>query len=98
MPAPLLLAQTQTDRVVQGKVEDKAGAAVKGATVFLKDGHTLSVRSYIAGDDGTYRIGQLSQNTDYQLWAESDGKKSGVKGISSFDTRNQLNINLKIDK
>ena len=26
VPAPLLMAQTQTDRVVQGKVVDKAGA------------------------------------------------------------------------
>jgi hypothetical protein len=98
VPAPSLLAQTQTDRVVQGKVVDKADAGVKGATVFLKDGHTLSVRSYIASDDGSYRFGQLAQNTDYQLWAESDGKKSAVKSISSFDTRNQLNIILKIEK
>ena len=98
MPAPPLLAQTQTDRIVEGKVVDKAGAAVKGATVFLKDGHTLAVKSYIAGDDGSYRFGQLAQNTDYQLWAESGGKKSAVKNISSFDTRNQFNINLKIDK
>jgi hypothetical protein len=96
--APMLMAQTQTDRVVQGKVLDKSDAAVKGATVFLKDGHTLAVKSYIASDDGSYRFGQLAQNTDYQLWAESDGKKSTVKSISSFDTRNQININLKIEK
>jgi hypothetical protein len=96
--APLLMAQTQTDRVVQGKVVDKSDAGVKGATVFLKDGHTLAVKSYIASDDGSFRFGQLAQNTDYQLWAESDGKKSAVRSISSFDTRNQININLKIDK
>lgn len=97
-PAILLLAQTQTDRVVQGRVVNKSDAAVKGATVYLEDGHTLAVKSYIAGDDGTYRFGQLEQNTDYQLWAESNGKKSSVKNISSFDTRNQFNIDLKIDK
>ena len=98
VPAPLLMAQTQTDRVVQGKVVDKSDAGVKGATVFLKDGHTLAVKSYIASDDGSFRFGQLAQNTDYQLWAESNGKKSAVKSISSFDTRNQINIDLKIDK
>jgi len=98
MSAPLLLAQTQADRVVQGKVVDKSDAGVKGATVYLKDGHTLAVKSYIASDDGSFRFGQLAQNTDYQLWAESDGKKSVVKNISSFDTRNQININLKIEK
>jgi hypothetical protein len=95
---PLLMAQTQVARVVQGKVVDKGDAGMKGATVFLKDGHTLAVKSYIASDDGSFRFGQLAQNTDYQLWAESNGKKSAVKNISSFDTRYQININLKIDK
>jgi Carboxypeptidase regulatory-like domain len=91
-------AEQQTQRVVQGKVVDKAGAGMKGATVYLKDSHTLSVRSYIAADDGAYRFGQLVQNTDYEVWAESDGRKSGVKNISSFDSRNEFNITLKIDK
>jgi len=96
--APVLLAQDQAQRVVSGKVVDKEGAGMKGATVYLKDGHTLSVKSYVASDDGTYRFGQLAQNADYQLWAEAEGKKSGVKNISSFDTRTQFNINWKIDK
>ena len=94
---PTLPAQQQAQRVVQGKVVDKSDTGLKGATVYLKDGHTLSVRSYIAADDGSYRFGQLAQNTDYQLWAESNGKKSPVKNISSFDTRNEFNITLKID-
>lgn len=93
-----LLAQSQAERVVQGKVVDKGDAGVKGATVYLKDGHTLAVKSYIAADDGTFHFGQLSSSADYELWAESGGKKSAVKNISSFDTRPQFNINLKIDK
>jgi len=94
---PTVLAQSAM-RTVQGRITDKGGAALKGATVFLKDGHTLAVRSYIAGDDGGYHFAQLSPNTDYQLWAESDGKKSGVKTISSFDSKQQVTIDLKIDK
>jgi hypothetical protein len=97
LAAPLV-AQQPAQRVVQGKVVDKSEAGLKGATVYLKDGHTLAVKSYIASDDGTYRFGQLAQNTDYQVWAEINGKKSSVKNISSFDTRNQFNITLKIDK
>ena len=84
-------------RVVQGKVTDHSDAPLKGAVVYLKDGHTLSVKSFIADDQGEYRFGQLAQNTDYELWAESNGKKSSVKTISSFDTKNQFYINLKID-
>ncbi len=93
-----LVAQQLAQRVVQGKVVDKSEAGLKGATVYLKDGHTLSVKSYIASDDGTFRFGQLAQNTDYQLWAEHTGRKSSVKNISSFDTRTEFNITLKIDK
>jgi Carboxypeptidase regulatory-like domain len=95
--SPAVLMAQPAPRVVQGKVVDKSDAGLKGATVFLKDGHTLAVRSYVASDDGSYRFGQLSTSADYQLWAEVNGKKSGVKNISSFDTRNEFNITLKID-
>ena len=95
--ARLVAQQPPAQRVVQGKVVDKSDAGLKGATVYLKDGHTLAVKSYVASDDGSYRFGQLTQSADYQLWAELNGKKSGVKNISSFDTRAEFNITLKID-
>jgi hypothetical protein len=93
------IAQQAAQRVVQGKVEDKADAPIKGAVVYLKDGRTLAVKSYISGGDGSYRFGQLAQNVDYEVWAESPagGKKSAVKSISSFDSKTEINIILKID-
>jgi hypothetical protein len=84
-------------RVVQGKVTDKSEAPIKGAVVYLKDGHTLSVKSYLTNDQGEYRFGQLAQNTDYEIWAESNGKKSNVRNISSFESKNQFLFNFKVD-
>jgi hypothetical protein len=87
-----------TQRVVQGKVTDSGNAPIKGAVVYLKDARSLAVKSFFSDDEGAYRFGQLSQNTDYEVWAESNGKKSAVKTVSSFDSKSQFYINLKIDK
>ena len=85
-------------RVVHGRVEDKNGVGIKGAVVYLKDAHASSVKSAIAGDDGTYRFVQLSLNTDYEIWAQSGEHKSPTRSISSFDSKADITVFLKIDK
>jgi hypothetical protein len=99
LPQLSVFAQNRgpVQRTIDGKVVDKSDAPVKGAVVYLKDDHTLSVMSKITDAQGEYRFGQLSQNTDYELWAESNGKKSKTKNISSFESRNAFHFNLKVD-
>jgi hypothetical protein len=84
-------------RTIEGKVHDRNDAPLKGAVVYLKDSRTLAVKSFISDDDGVFHFGQLSQNTDYELYAEFEGKRSKSKTISSFDNKNDFNFTLKID-
>jgi len=97
--APRLMAQDRgpVQRIVEGKVLDKSGAAIKGAIVYLKDDRSAQVRSAISLEDGSYRFVQLTQNTDYELWAQIDSRKSKTRSISSFDSRNNFTFNLQID-
>jgi hypothetical protein len=83
-------------RVIQGKVELASGDMAKGAIVYIKNGKTLEVRTYISTADGSFRFGQLNQDADYTVWAEYQGKKSKEKGVSSFDNKKVFNIVLKI--
>lgn len=85
------------ERIARGEVVDKAGAVLGGAVVYLKNAHTNVVKTYIADTDGHFRFGQLSQDTDYELWAESNGVRSKSKVISSFNSENQFNFTLKVD-
>ena len=52
----------------------------------------------LLGCGGGLSIRPALTNTDYEVWAENNGKKSAAKTISSFDSKSQFLINLKIDK
>jgi hypothetical protein len=84
-------------RSVHGIVSDKADTPVPGAVVFLKNTRTNTVRSYIADDTGNYRFSGLDPNTDFELHAEKDGAKSPTRTISSFESRKEIVVNLKVD-
>jgi hypothetical protein len=85
-------------RTVRGVVLDKSESPVANAVVFLKNTRTNAVRSYIADEQGNFRFSGLDPNADYELHAEKDGAKSQTRTVSSFDSRKDIVLNLKIDK
>lgn len=92
----LAQAQNLGLRVVAGSVVDANSAPVVGATVFLKDLKTKSIRSYSSSNNGSFRFTQVNMAQDHELWAEKDGKKTAVKTVSSWDTRKEFSCELKI--
>ena len=84
-------------RILIGKVMDRQDTPLANAVVYLTNTRTRAVKTYIVGQDGSYRFPSLSPNIDYEVYAQFNGKKSDTKTVSQFDTRQQVNINLKID-
>jgi len=86
-----------TSRTLTGTVEDKNDKPVPEAIVYLKNTKTLGMKTYIAQKDGTYRFPELSNNVDYEVYAEKNGMKSKTKTLSQFDDRPKATINLQIN-
>jgi carboxypeptidase family protein len=85
-------------RSVQGAVTSADGNPVNGAVVQLKNTKTLQIRSFITKEDGTYYFHGLSPDIDYELKADHDAETSGPKTLSSFDSRKEAIVNLKLNK
>jgi hypothetical protein len=87
----------ETTRSVQGTVTGVDDSLVNGAVVQLKNTKTLQIRSFITKDDGTYHFYDLSPDIDYELKADYQGASSNTKTLSSFDSRTQTVLNLKLN-
>jgi len=84
-------------KVLVGKVLDAGDNPLVGAVVYLTNTRTRAVKTYIAGKDGDYRFPGLTENTDYEVYAQYQGHKSDTKSLSQFDSRATVSVNLKID-
>jgi hypothetical protein len=82
-------------RLLYGKVLDQQDNPVAGAIVYLTNTRTHAVKTYIVGQEGTYRFPGLS-TVDYEVYAQYNGRKSDTKSVSQFDDRPQVYIDLKI--
>lgn len=93
---PMAQAQNMGQRVVEGNVVDANSATVAGATVFLKDLKSKSIRSYTSEAKGRFYFAQVNMIDEYDLWAEKDGKKSPTKTVSSWDSRKDFTTELRL--
>ena len=96
MTAPTAFAQNLGQRTVSGLVVNDSSTPVAGATVFLRNTKTKSIRSYTSSSDGRFRFAQVNMTDDYDLWAEKDGKKSQTKTVSTWDARKDFETELKL--
>ncbi len=97
-PAQHRQGQNNALRDVQGVVTDDDGKPVDGAVVQLKNTKSLQIISFITKDQGAYYFHGLNPDIDFELKAEMGAKTSAVRTLSSFDSRKQAILNLKLDK
>jgi len=90
------LAQNFGQRTIHGKTVDDTETPVGGVTVFLKNVKTRNVKSFTSLPDGNFRFAQVGMVDDYEVWAERGKAKSAVKTISSFDSRKDVQFDLKL--
>ena len=86
------------NRTVQGVVSGADDAPIPGAVVYLKNTKSLQVRSFITQANGSYFFHGLSPDVDYELRAENKGESSSTRTLSSFDSRKEASLDLKIKK
>jgi Carboxypeptidase regulatory-like domain len=85
-------------RTVHGTVVDKDQDPVASSIVYLVNLRTQAVRTLFADDTGHYRFSGLDPNVDYELHAEHGDLASPTRTVSSYDSRRDLEVILKLTK
>jgi protocatechuate 3,4-dioxygenase beta subunit len=85
-------------RTVHGLVLDKSENPVSESVVYLKNDRTNVVRTLYTDDSGKYRFSGLDPNTDYEIYAQKNDSKSATRTVTSYDSRKDIELNLKIDR
>jgi hypothetical protein len=83
-------------RTVHGTVIDRNENPVGSGIVYLENMKTQTVKTYITRADGLYRFSGLDPNVDYQIHAEHDALTSSSHTISSYDSRRDIDMPLKL--
>jgi len=85
-------------RTVHGVVLTKDENPAPSSVVYLKNVKSQAVKTYIANDAGEYRFSGLDPNIDYEVHAEMKDMMSSVRTVSSFDSRRDIDLLLKLTK
>ncbi len=83
-------------RTVHGSIVDKDDNPVATSVVYLLNLRTQSIITRITDDTGAYRFSGLDPNVDYEIHAEHDDLVSATRTISSFDSRRDIEVILKL--
>src|ERR1700691_5845929 len=85
----------------ESKAQKKAEAQLKvvhASVIYLKNVKSQAVKTYIADESGNYRFSGLDPNVDYEIHAEHDDMTSSIRTVSSFDSRRDIKVTLKLSK
>jgi hypothetical protein len=85
-------------RTVHGTTVDKDDNPVSSSVVYLLNVKTQSIITRITDASGAYRFSGLDPNADYEVHAEHNDLTSSTRTISSFDSRRDIEVILKLSR
>ena len=68
------------------------------SVVYLLNSKSEAVKTTFADDKGAYRFSGLDPNVDYEIHAERQNMASPARKISSFDSRRDIDMTLKLSR
>lgn len=83
-------------RTIRGTVLDQDETPQPSGVVYLLNTKTQAVKTYIADEAGNYRFSGLDPNVDYEVHAELNDMTSATRTVSSFDSRRDVELVLKL--
>lgn len=99
VPSPAQDKKGETElRTIHGSVVDKDENPQPTSVVYLLNTKTQAVKTYISDDAGAYRFSGLDPNIDYEIHAERNDLMSATRTVSSFDSRRDVEIILKLSQ
>ena len=83
-------------RTIHGSAVDKNENPVPSSIIYLLNVRTQTVATRITDEAGSYRFSGLDPNVDYEVHAENNDLTSPTRTVSSFDSRRDIEIILKL--